>query len=401
MSSDSDVRRALQRIQAPDEIEAQRRAWSLVRASFDAREPVSWQQRNRRPLLAVAAALAVLLAALLTPPGRALVGSVRDAVTTEPRTKAKPALTALPAQGLLLVNSSTGPWVVHPDGSMRRLGPWWEGSWSPNAEHVAVTRAHRLAALTPDGTIKWSLARSKMLGGARWSLEGKNECCRIAYLNGRELRVVAGDGKGDGPLRNVAGSAPPAWRPQAIRQLAFSTIDGRIELVDVDSTKTIWRTDPGDPPTQLVWSDDGQRLLALGERTLRAFDANGRKLWASGHPIGPSGLVFVRESHRFVLIRYSPATSRSDLVLYQAETDPGEARFLYSAPGDFGTLAISPDGNWLLVGWINANQWLFLRLSAAKVESVSNIVEQFGGSSKAPLTSSFPKSVSWCCPASP
>jgi len=102
-----------------------------------------------------------------------------------------------------------------------------------------------------------------------------------------------------------------------------------------------------------------------------------------------------------VLIRYSPATSRSDLVLYQAETDPGEARFLYSAPGDFGTLAISPNGNWLLVGWINANQFLFLRLTSARVESVSNIVEQFGGKSSAPLTSSFPKSVSWCCPASP
>ena len=395
-----DVRRALQRIQAPDELDAQRRAWTMVRASFEGREPISWQRRNRRPLLAAVAALVVLLAAMISPPGRALVGSVRDAVTSE-HAKPKPALTALPAPGLLLVNSSTGPWVVHFDGSMRRLGPWWEGSWSPNAEHVAVTRAHRLAAVTPDGTIKWSLARSKLLRGARWSLESKDECCRIAYLNGRELRVVAGDGKGDAPLRDVVGSSPPAWRPEATRQLAFSTVDGRIELVDVDSTKTIWRTDPGDTPTQLVWSEDGKRLLALGERSLRAFDANGRKLWAIGLPVGPSGVVFVRKSHRFVLIRYSPATSRSDLVFYQAESDPGEARFLYSAPGNFGSLAISPNGKWLLVGWVNANQWLFLRLTAAKVQSVSNIVEQFGGSSGAPLANAFPKSVSWCCPASP
>ena len=54
-----DVRRSLQRIQAPDEIDAQRRAWALVRASFDTREPVSWQRRNRRPLLVVALALLV------------------------------------------------------------------------------------------------------------------------------------------------------------------------------------------------------------------------------------------------------------------------------------------------------------------------------------------------------
>jgi len=396
-----DLRRALQRIQGPDELEAERRAWAMVRSSYVEREPLSWQQRNRRPLVLVAAVLVVLLLALLSSPGRALVGDVHDAVTNDEPTAPKPVLTALPARGQLLVNSSSGPWIVQADGSMRKLGPWWEGSWSPNAEHVAVTRAHRLAALTPDGTMRWSLARNRILRGARWSVEGPAQCCRIAYLNGRELRVVAGDGTGDGPLRNVVGTTPPAWKPGAIRQLAFSTVDGRIELVDADSAKTIWRTNPGDVPTQLAWSEDGERLLALGERTLRAFDSSGRKLWSIGLPLGPSGVVFARKSHRFVLIRYSPATSRSDLVLYQAEADPGEARFLYSAPGAFGSLAISPNGNWLLVGWVDANQWLFLRLTSARVESVSNIVEQFGGKSGAPLTSSFPKSVSWCCPASP
>ena len=115
----------------------------------------------------------------------------------------------------------------------------------------------------------------------------------------------------------------------------------------------------------------------------------------------PSGVVFVRKSHRFILIRYSPATQRSDLVLFQAETSPGEARFLYSAPGDFGTLAISQNGEWLLVGWVNANQWLFLRLTSAKVESVSNIVEQFGGSPRAPLEKAFPSSVSGVVPRRP
>ena len=65
-------------------------------------------------------------------------------------------------------------------------------------------------------------------------------------------------------------------------------------------------------------------------------------------------------------------------MLLQAETDPGEARFLYSAPGEFGSLAISPNGKWLLVGWVNADQWLFLRLTAARVQAVSNISQQFG-----------------------
>jgi len=400
VSLDRELSRALQRIQAPDELEAQRRAWPLVRAALDAREPIAWPRRNLRPLLAAAVAV-VILAAAISPPGRALVGSVRDAVTTTEKVKARPALTSLPAPGVLLVNSKTGPWLVRADGSKRALGPWWEGSWSPQAKYVAVTRAHQLAAIDPNakGAIRWSLERPGAVHAARWSPEG----FRIAYLNGPELRVVAGDGTGDGVLRQRVGTTTPAWRPGgADHELAFSTVDGRIELVQTDSAKTLWRTVPGEVPTQLVWSEDGKRLLVLSERSLRALDLNGHRLWTLGLPVGPSGVAFVRKSHRFVMIRYSPATGLSDLVLLQAEADRGESRFLYSSPGDFGTLAISPNGNWLLVGWVNADQWLFLRLSAVKVQAVSNIVEQFGiAAPHGALTKTFPKSVSWCCPASP
>jgi hypothetical protein len=155
-------------------------------------------------------------------------------------------------------------------------------------------------------------------------------------------------------------------------------------------------------PRQLAWSEDGERLLALGERSLRVLTANGRKLWSIGLPVGPSGVAFVRDSHRFVMVRYSPATGLSNLVLLQAETDPGEARVIYSSPGDFGSLAMSPNGNWLLVGWVNADQWLFLRLTASKVQAVSNISQQFGVETAGrPIAQAFPTSVSWCCPASP
>ena len=45
---------------------------------------------------------------------------------------------------------------------------------------------------------------------------------------------------------------------------------------------------------------------------------------------------------------------------------------------------------------------LFLRLTAAKVEAVSNISQQFGVSTAGkPIAKAFPTSVSWCCPASP
>ena len=63
---------------------------------------------------------------------------------------------------------------------------------------------------------------------------------------------------------------------------------------------------------------------------------------------------------------------------------------------------MSQNGKWLLVGWVNANQWLFLRLTSAKVESVSNIVEQFGGSQQgAARDERSRRACQWCCPASP
>jgi hypothetical protein len=283
---------------------------------------------------------------------------------------------------------------------MRPLGPWWEASWSPQAKYVAVTRGHTLAAIDPQakGAIRWSLARSGIVRGARWSPEG----FRVAYVSRHELRVVAGDGTGDGALRKPVATTAPAWRPAADHELAFARSDGRVELVQTDSTKTIWRTVPGEVPTKLVWSEDGERLLVLADRSLKVLDSDGHRLWTAGLSVGPSGVVFVRKSHRFVMIRFSPATGRSDLLLQQAEREPGEARFLYSAPGDFGTLSISPNGKWLLVGWVNADQWLFLRLKAAKVISVSGIAQQFGaGQRVGPLSKAFPASVSWCCPPSP
>ena len=96
MRSEPDLRRELQRIQAPDELDAQRRAWSLARAAFEAREPLGWERRHRGALLLAAAAV-VVVAAVISPPGRALVGSVHDAVTDESPPKPKPALTSLPA----------------------------------------------------------------------------------------------------------------------------------------------------------------------------------------------------------------------------------------------------------------------------------------------------------------
>lgn len=393
-----ELKRELQQIAPPDELEALRKAWPLVRAAYEGREPVAWHTRNLRPLGLAAAALIVLLIAVLSPPGRALVGEVKDAVSDEPTPMPKPVLASLPTRGLLLVNSPRGPWIVRPDGSRRLLGRYWEGSWSPNALHVVVSRAREISAVRPNGETRWTIGRSRRISGARWSPDG----FRVAYLSGAELRVVAGDGTGDEVLRNRVALTPPAWRPGANHELVFGTVDGQIALANTDTGVTRWRAPVGEPATRLVWSEDGQRLLALGERYVRIFDATGTELGVVGLPLGPAGVAFVRKSHRFVLIRWQPATGRSELVLMEAEADRGEERSLFSAAGEFRSMAVSPNGRWLVVGWVGADQWLFLRLDVLRVRSVSNIAEQFGGPlGDRPLSAHFPASVSWCCPASP
>jgi dipeptidyl aminopeptidase/acylaminoacyl peptidase len=287
---------------------------------------------------------------------------------------------------------------VRQDGSRRLLGRYWEGSWSPKAKHVVVRRGREITAVDAKGNIRWTISRNGRITGARWSPDG----FRVAYLTGSELRVVAGDSSGDKVLRDRVALTPPAWRPEGNHELVFVTVDSQIALVQTDTGVTRWRAPVLEPPTQLAWSDDGQRLLALGERSLRVFDADGNELWSLGLPLGPSAVAFSRRTHQFLLVRYQPATGRSELVLMEAEAERGEERSLFSAAGDFGTLAVSPDGRWALLGWVNADQWLFLRLDRLRVRAVSGIAEQFGGPLKdAPVARQFPSSVSWCCPPSP
>jgi hypothetical protein len=113
--SEERVRSALRQVPLPDEAGAVERAWRVVDAAFESREPVQRPRRHRGPLVALVAAGTILVAAL-TPPGMAVVDRVRDAVRREP---AQPALVELPAPGRLLVLSSEGPWV----GSSSRSTP--------------------------------------------------------------------------------------------------------------------------------------------------------------------------------------------------------------------------------------------------------------------------------------
>jgi WD40 repeat protein len=394
--SHEQVRKLLDR-PAPEEQEAEERGWRVLRPAFDERSVTARRSRGRRALIALSAALAVTAIAL-TPAGADVADWIRDAVDPG-RKDARPALVSLPAPGRLLVNSQQGPWVVEQDGSRRLVGAFDDASWSPGGRFVIAAGGQELVALEPRGRPRWSLARPARVWRARWSPDG----FRIAYLSGRNLRVVAGDGTGDASLAMGVAVAPPAWRPGTGHQLAFVDRAGRVRVVETDSRALIWRSAEGTVPTQLAWSADGRLLLAVAPTGLRLFEAGGRLLSTTDMPPGTlaDSAAFRPTSDGFALASHTLKRERSRLALMRLGKGVTVERVLLSGVGRFGDLAWSPDGQWLLATWPGANQWVFIRAGERrrggieKLLAVANIAQQFApGSVERPR---FPRLGGWCC----
>ena len=128
---------------APDERVAGDRSWEVVREAYEERIRVP-RKRDWRPVAIVAVAAAVVAAAV-TPPGHAVLGSLRDAVRGE--RNASPALVSLPTpHSRLLVKSAAGTWVVQSDSSKRLLRGYHDASWSPHGIYIAAVRGYELRA---------------------------------------------------------------------------------------------------------------------------------------------------------------------------------------------------------------------------------------------------------------
>ena len=390
------LHRELLAIAPPDEIGAQRRAWRVTRTAFGEREPTPWPIRHRRPIGAVAIGVA-LLAAAVSPPGRAVIGEVREAVGTEKVVgvpQAKPALFSLPAEGLVLVSAPSGVWVVSADGSRRKLGDYEAATWSPRGLFVGVSKRHQLAAVTPKGVVRWTLSRPRVHDPS-WAPSG----FRVAYLSGRNLRLVAGDGTGDRRV-DAAQAIRPAWRPGAEHVLAYADRNGMVTVLSTDDNQTLWTAGAGEfGPAHLEWSADAARLLVVrrvagGRFALVVYDAGGRRLQSLEFPGQFVGAAFAPQGHRIAVVRR--VGPRSELLVVEAET-LRQQTVVFDGQGRFSDVAWSPAGRWLLLGWQSADQWLFIRsTNASKLKAVSSLAEQFdpGGSG----AGEFPRIEGWCCP---
>jgi hypothetical protein len=368
------VKRELERIEIPDEHEARERSWRMVSAAFAGREP---QPRGRswKPVLAIVAAL-VALAGLLSPPGRAVLDEIREVVGIE---RAQPALFSLPAPGGLLVTSDAGAWVVDRDGSKRLLGNYREASWSPFGAFIVAAKRNELAALEPDGDVRWTLARPDVRF-ARWG--GTRTDTRIAYMSsGAQLRIVAGDGTGDRRLARRASSVAPAWRPGSAHVLTYAREDGFVRVVDAERGTVLSRSDARDV-VEVDWVAD-RRLLVTPTRASLFDDSSQEVLRTDGRFTG--GAISSR-AQQLALVTVRDATSVVELV-----SRTGEVRQLFSGRGRLEGPVWSPDGRWVAIGWPDADQLVFIRtIGRAQIRAVSNVSRQF-------RSRTFPQIEGWCC----
>jgi hypothetical protein len=372
------VKRDLERIEIPGEHDARVRSWEVVRAAFAEREPVRRRARLARPVL-VLAVLAALAAAALSPPGEAVIDRLRDAIGVE---NAEEALFSLPTSGRLLVESADGPWIVQADGSKRRLGDYREASWSPFGRFVVAARRDELAALEPDGDVRWSLARPDVRA-PRWG--GTRTDTRIAYLSRAELRIVAGDGENDRRVARRSALVAPAWRPRSRHVLTYATPGGEVVTVDTERRRELWRAAATLPVEALAWSSDGRRLLVLRRGRVDVLTRDGA-VWTGIRP-EPGTVVAAAFRPGSHAIAYAVERGRRTQLALVAEG----GGVLFSGAGSLDEVTWSPDGRWLLVAWREADQWVFVRAAGApRIVAVASISAQFGGS--------FPRVAGWCCP---
>jgi hypothetical protein len=396
----SDLRATLLAVPVPDEAGAQRRAWAVVRAAHAERDPLSRRRRLLRPALALAV-VAVVAAAALSPPGRAVGSWFRDRVAGEQN--AEPALVRLPAPGMLLVTSERGAWVVRGDGSKRLLGAYDGASFSPRGLFVVATAGHRLVAVELDGDPRWSLARPGRVTDARWA---PTPGFRIAYREGDTLRVVDGDGTGDRLLARGVAPVAPAWLPRANRTvLAYARADGVVRAVAVDSGVELFRTPRARGVREILWTPGGH-VATLTRKELVVYRRDGRPFGApTGHlEKGHVLLDAVPAPHDELVYADYDAVAGKTTFVQTVCLDGGACRLIgpreiYSGPGHLRDLVLSPNGRWLLAGWPEADQFLFLRLAPPRIRAVDTIRREFDPGGRD--TGSFPHVAEWCCRPTP
>jgi hypothetical protein len=410
MSGDGRERRvagAVRGIRAPGERAALDRAVALA-AETAAGTPARRALRRRRAALPAAVAVAAAAVLALTPAGAAVRDWIDDAVGPPPPTRTT--LGPIPGGGELLVQSRSGPWVVRDDGSRRLLGDYDAAAWSPRGRYLAVTDGRTLGAVEPDGDPRWSIDAPGEARDPRWSTSGQ----RIAYRSAGDLRIVAGDGTTDRAIGPVAPHVAPAWMPVAAgpysrNVLAYADTPESLRVIDADTGRVISHADLPDV-SSIQWLGR-DLLLAAGPGSLEIVKARSGKFdpltlpaLDGGRLVGVTASANGRSLAALTERNEGSGPPRATLTLARLATAGHrivDRRRLFTGLGSFQAPQFSPDGSRVLLGWRDADQWLFFDAAGerrgGKPLAIGDVARQFDpGASRG--EAAFPRASGWCCP---
>lgn len=389
------LRALLRDAEVPGSRAAAERSWEAVHAALGAREPSG--TRRAAAVLCGAAAVGAVAALALASPGDALARWLREIVAGPPAPPRTVLGGGLPAAGRLLVTASSGVWVVERDGRHTRLGPYAGAAWSPSGRFAAAWRQRQLAALAPDGTLRWRVSAPGRLQTARWAPDGFLVAYRVSRPSGDELWLVAGDGTGAHRLDAGIGPAAPAWRPRSPHTVAWLGSSGRLVIMDAARGRLVWRSAaPLRGVRRLTWSADGARLVALGRRRLTLVDLATERLRQRHLDPGRSalGAAWAPDRDRIAVVDSTLAPGRTRVTSRVVLLDRRlrSRGVIFEATGVLTAPLWSPDGRWVLVGWPLGDQWLAIPAAPGRrAGGLSGVSRTFAGRV-------FPTPRDWCCP---
>ena len=396
------LRRGLDGIRPPDEADALERAVAISLAEqAEVRRPAIRVGSGRRLIGAVLAASAVLVVAL-TPAGAAVRHWVGDAVDGT-NDGVRPALTHVPTGGSLLVSSGQEQFAVSADGSTKLLGSYDSVAWSAQGLYVAGAQGSRLAAIEPDGDLRWSITAPGPVSDQTWA----PGCCRVGYRSDGGLFVVNGDGTDPHEVINHVAPVAPAWMPTTYdletqaspNVLAYIDAQGRLATINTDNGASSASAPLAAEPIAIAWLDR-QRILAVEPGGLEIVDTAGgfvRRL--AVQPRGPITAAAVAPDGGSVAVLnrsdgQAGGVSSTLRLIELGKHDDTSERVLFSESGRYDGPVFSPDGSRIELGWRKADQWRFISTTrGVDPVAIGGITREFDGGRNGEM----PRIDDWCC----